>query len=118
MRRGITVGKAKAQGSASCQTVDSGALLRRSVLSLAALLTIGIAGCTHENPPTANPPTTAGTPTTGGAAAKKKIVFVFKIGGISYSEACKAGAEQANSDPALNVDVQYNAAPEGTADKQ
>ena len=56
----------------------------------------------------------------GGAAAggKKKIVFVFKIGGISYSEACKAGAEQANSDPKLNADVEYEASSEGTSEKQ
>ena len=70
--------------------------------------------------PAPETPMAGAVPTTGGSnsSAKKKIVFVFKIGGISYSEACKAGAEQAASDPTLNADVQYQAATEGTAEKQ
>ncbi len=74
-------------------------------------------GCEKEQTPAANPTTPTGKATTG-TGAKKKIVFVFKIGGISYSEACKAGAEQAANDASLNADVQYQAATEGTAEKQ
>jgi ABC-type sugar transport system substrate-binding protein len=90
---------------------------------LAALAAVALAGCSKEQPaetsgapaPT-NPAATTQAPATGGA--KKKIVFVFKIGGISYSEACRAGAQQANDDPALNVNVEYQASTEGTAEKQ
>ena len=76
-------------------------------------------GCEKEQTP-APPNNSAGSAPSGGAASgtKKKIVFVFKIGGISYSEACKAGAEQAANDKTLNADVQYQAATEGTAEKQ
>src|SRR5579859_5363696 len=73
-----------------------------------------LAGCSKEE-------TSSNAGSSGGGAAaggKKKIVFVFKIGGISYSEACKAGAEQASSDPKLNADVQYEASSEGTSEKQ
>ena len=88
-----------------------------------ALLCIGLAlctltGCEKEQTATpAAPAVTGGTPASG-SGARKKIVFVFKIGGISYSEACKAGAEQAAADVSLNADVQYQAATEGTAEKQ
>jgi ABC-type sugar transport system substrate-binding protein len=62
----------------------------------------------------------AGVSLTGCAAPsnRKKIVFVFKKGGISYSELCKAGAQRANDDKSLNVDVEYEASTEGTAEKQ
>ena len=89
------------------------------------LALLALAGCSKEEPAsngTSTPSTpakqangTAATPTTGG---KKKILFVFKVGGISYSEACKAGAEQANADPTLNAEVTYQASSEGTAEKQ
>jgi ABC-type sugar transport system substrate-binding protein len=84
---------------------------------------VALVGCSKEEPtaPTgttggAKPSTTTSAPATSGN--KKKIVFVFKIGGISYSEACKAGAQQANDDPSLNADVEYEASTEGTAEKQ
>ncbi|HLK61243.1 MAG TPA: autoinducer 2 ABC transporter substrate-binding protein [Chthonomonadaceae bacterium] len=103
------------------------------LLTLLAALTL--AGCSQEDPNaktgtepgrqtvmpgtdssgTSKTPTSTPTNNTGG---KKKIVFVFKIGGISYSEACKAGAQQANDDSALNVNVEYQASTEGTAEKQ
>jgi ABC-type sugar transport system substrate-binding protein len=90
---------------------------------IAALAAVLLAGCTKEEPssPSATAPSKSATvqgagPTSG--TAKKKIVFVFKIGGISYSEVCKAGAEQAAQDPALHADVQYEASTEGTAEKQ
>ena len=86
--------------------------------AVAGLIGIGAIGCEKEQPP---PPAngTTNAPSPGGAAgAKKKIVFVFKKGGISYSEACKAGAEQAANDASLNADVQYQAAPEGSPEKQ
>lgn len=90
----------------------------------AGALALMLAGCSKEEtpgngtpttgstPPTASAgpstggPATGGTPATGG---KKKIVFVFKNSGNAYSEACQRGAEQANSDAALNVEVQYQA---------
>jgi rhamnose transport system substrate-binding protein len=87
----------------------------RAAILLSAALTLAVlTGCEKEQTPA---PTSA-PPATGAAGAKKKIVFVFKVGGISYSEACKAGAEQAANDPTLNADVQYEAATEGTAEKQ
>ncbi len=90
-------------------------------LSLLALLFGGwiAAGCSQESSPPAPAEKSAASKT--GAASprtKKKIVFVFKVGGISYSEACKAGAEQANADSALNAEVEYQASVEGTAEKQ
>ena len=93
-------------------------------LSTLALFGIGVgflAGCSKEETPPAAP---IGSGTTGGGnaktsnSAKKKIVFVFKAGGNSYSQACKNGADQANADTALNAEVQYLAATEGTAEKQ
>ena len=79
---------------------------------------LALSGCSKEQPASNTAPAPAPTksagaggtdtpPTTSGA--KKKILFVFKIGGISYSEACKAGAQQANDDPALNAQVDYQA---------
>jgi ABC-type sugar transport system substrate-binding protein len=94
--------------------------LRRTYLPIVALASaLALTGCSKEQPAgnadsTGKPAPAA--PQSGGA--KKKIVFVFKIGGISYSEACKAGAEQANADPALNADVSYQASTEGTAAQQ
>jgi ABC-type sugar transport system substrate-binding protein len=93
-------------------------------VGLLALLAAGaLGGCSKEQPAdtnatpaTPNPAATTQNPAAGGA--KKKIVFVFKVGGISYSEACKAGAQQANDDPALNVSVEYQAPTEATAEKQ
>ena len=90
------------------------------------LAMLALVGCSKEETASTTPPTgtdkkpetttTSNPPPAGGA--KKKIVFVFKIGGISYSEACKAGAEQANSDASLNANVEYQASAEGTAEKQ
>lgn len=91
-------------------------------LSVVSLLML--AGCSQEEQKqtTSGTPGSSGTttPPTGGtpSGSKKKIVFVFKRGGIGYSEACKRGAEQANNDPALNVEVQYLASDEGTSEKQ
>jgi ABC-type sugar transport system substrate-binding protein len=101
---------------------------RNTGRTIAGLLATGLcalllAGCSkEENKPaeTGQPPVQGTAPAQTGTAtgARKKIVFVFKIGGISYSEACKAGAEQANSDPAINAEVTYQASTEGTAEKQ
>lgn len=77
------------------------------------LMALLACGCSKETPTTA-----AGSSRDASTAHKKKIVFVFKIGGIGYSEACKAGAVQANSDPSINADVEYQASTEGTAEKQ
>jgi ABC-type sugar transport system substrate-binding protein len=89
-----------------------------TTLGIAGLAGTVLIGCEKEQtqPPAAN--TANPTAQSGGTGAKKKIVFVFKKGGISYSEACKAGADQANSDAALNAEVQYQAAPEGSPEKQ
>src|SRR4051794_18579527 len=86
-------------------------------LFLMGLAALALAGCSKEQPNTSAPPssgnpgpsTSGSTPPSPSSGAKKKIVFVFKVGGISYSEACKAGAQQANDDPALNVEVTYQA---------
>lgn len=93
------------------------------MLLMVAAALLALAGCDREASRPSDTGATSGTPQTNGAAptasgAKKKIVFVFKIGGISYSEACKAGAEQANNDPSLNATVEYQASTEGTAEKQ
>ncbi len=84
-----------------------------------ALVTLSLVGCSSEKPGGEKP---AGEKTAGGdaskAGGKKKVVFIFKSGGGAYSEACKRGAEQANSDAALNLQVEYQASAEGTAEKQ
>ncbi len=94
-------------------------------LVLMSLAVLALAGCTKEETNPGNPADHGVAPGTSGATAppsstgaKKKIVFVFKVGGISYSEACKAGAQQANDDPSLNVDVTYEAPTEATAAAQ
>jgi len=91
-------------------------------IGLIGLLALSVTGCEKEQTPqsTSSAPTgtTATLPSGAAGGAKKKIVFVFKVGGISYSEACKAGAEQASNDASLNAEVQYQAATEGTAEKQ
>ncbi|MCW3052129.1 MAG: monosaccharide transporter substrate-binding protein family [Chthonomonadales bacterium] len=95
-------------------------------LFLLGLAVMALAGCTKEEtntgaPPSngnPNPTSTGSPPPPTSSGAKKKIVFVFKVGGISYSEACKAGAQQANDDPALNVEVTYQAPTEATAAAQ
>jgi ABC-type sugar transport system substrate-binding protein len=112
---------------------EQGGRSRHSVLAALLLLGIvmaGLVGCSKEQPgssggttgsanaPASSANTPTGTPTAQATSGKKKIVFVFKIGGISYSEACKQGAQQANDDPALNVNVDYQASVEGTAEKQ
>ncbi len=82
---------------------------------------LALIGCSKEQPNTA-PAGSAGQVGTqasaGSGGGKKRIVFVFKKGGISYSEACKEGADQANADPNLNVEVTYQASTEGTAARQ
>lgn len=92
-------------------------------LGVMALAAIALCGCSKEEPNSTTPPPAKTDTQTGSTAppkseGKKKIVFVFKKGGISYSEACKAGAEQANNDPALNVNVEYEAPADGTSEKQ
>ena len=104
----------------------SGTIRRYGKMTVLALGTVALAalsGCSKEG---ASDTKTGGevsttAPKTGDAkpsGGKKKIVFVFKVGGISYGEACKRGAEQASADPAINADVQYQAATEGTSEKQ
>lgn len=95
------------------------------ICALTAGITYALLGCSPEKQATGGSAgvTTAGTPapmTSGGSAkgAKKRIVFVFKSGGGAYSEACKRGAEQAAADAALNIEVDYQASSEGTAEKQ
>ena len=95
-------------------------------LFLLGLAAIALAGCSKEETNPGNPgdhggtPASAGTPIApaGSTGARKKIVFVFKVGGISYSEVCKAGAQQANDDPTLNAEVQYQAPADATAASQ
>ena len=89
-------------------------------LTLCAVL---MSGCSKEdsaNNPAPNSsgraPTSSGPP--DGASKKKKIVFIFKVGGFPYSDACKAGADQASNDASLNADVEYQASVEGTSEKQ
>jgi ABC-type sugar transport system substrate-binding protein len=92
-----------------------------SLFALSALSLLALTGCTKEQSPqtTTGTPSSSGTTTTpSGGGGKKKIVFVFKAGGIQYSEACKRGAEQASNDPAINAEVQYLASAEGTSEKQ
>lgn len=93
-------------------------------LFLLGLVGLTLAGCSKEETNSGTrggggpTPATAGAPPAGSSGAKKKIVFVFKVGGISYSEACKAGAQQANDDTALNAEVTYQAPTEATAAAQ
>ena len=90
------------------------------------LVVLTLTGCSKEEPASnssangasgagAGKAATNGAANTNATGGKKKILFVFKVGGISYSEACKAGAEQANSDPALNAEVTYEA-PDASSD--
>ncbi len=94
-------------------------------LFLMGLAVLALAGCTKEDSGSGsrggNGSKTVSSdapPSQPSSGAKKKIVFVFKVGGIAYSEACKAGAQQANDDPALNVEVTYQAPTEATAAAQ
>ncbi len=94
-------------------------------LFLTGLAALALAGCSKEETNPGNPADHGASPSSSGnmkpstsSGAKKKIVFVFKVGGISYSEACKAGAQQANDDPTLNLDVKYEAPAEATAAAQ
>ncbi|HZO92005.1 MAG TPA: autoinducer 2 ABC transporter substrate-binding protein [Chthonomonadaceae bacterium] len=85
----------------------------------AGLVGAALAGCSKEEPSATGGgagSVRAGAPQATGS--KKKIVFVFKVGGISYSEACKRGAQQANDDPNLNVQVEYQAPTVATSEKQ
>ncbi len=86
----------------------------------AAGLLFALNGCSSEKPKdggdgAGKPQTNTNAPAGG---SKKRIVFVFKSGGGGYSEACKRGADQANADAKLNVQVDYQASAEGTAEKQ
>lgn len=90
-------------------------LFATASLGLALCGIAALSGCSKEDsgsnggnatPPAKTDSKTGGTGTTG---AKKKIVFVFKVGGISYSDACKAGADQASADASLNAEVTYQA---------
>ena len=102
------------------QTMRFGKLLTGLGLAMLAL-----GGCSKEEPASTTTPTMpAKTADKGGATdasatnGKKKILFVFKVGGISYSTACEEGAKQANEDTSLNAEVDYQASTEGTAEKQ
>jgi len=102
----------------SAYNIRSAFALGASAVGLMAVL----GGCSSEKPGSGTAGGAGGTTTpaqlNGQTAGKKRIVFVFKSGGGGYSEACKRGAEQANSDAALNVQVDYQASAEGTAEKQ
>jgi ABC-type sugar transport system substrate-binding protein len=88
------------------------------LFACAALIGMMLTGCSKEGGSSnAAKSGNAGT-TTQTTAGRKKIVFVFKKGGISYSELCKTGAQRANDDKSLNVEVEYEASAEGTAEKQ
>jgi len=83
-----------------------------SLLTLLGFSVLALSGCSKEEaatPPTTTPATNGKTPSAATTGVKKKILFVFKVGGISYSEACKAGAQQANDDTTINADVSYEA---------
>ncbi|HEV2474558.1 MAG TPA: autoinducer 2 ABC transporter substrate-binding protein, partial [Chthonomonadales bacterium] len=96
------------------QPGDTMRLLKVTILLACALaLCPALQSCTREQAGSGS----VGS-STGRTTGRKKIVFVFKIGGIGYSEACKAGAEQANQDPSIGADVEYQASTEGTAGKQ
>lgn len=94
------------------------------LFAVAGLAALTLTGCSKEEPasnsaaPTGTKQAASATgagATTATPGGKKKILFVFKVGGISYSEACKAGATQANDDPALNAEVTYEA-PDASSD--
>jgi ABC-type sugar transport system substrate-binding protein len=105
----------------------TGLLRRRAVgtaLVASGLAILALVGCSKEEPSSssggtgATPPPKTATSGPSAQTGAKKIVFVFKIGGISYSDACKAGAEQANADPQIGADVEYQAPTEATSEKQ
>ncbi len=94
-----------------------------ALLALAGLVLPALVGCSKEQPESGGGTTGGATAPANGTTAqttggKKKIVFIFKSSGTSYSEACKQGAQQANDDPTLNAEVQYQASVEGTSEKQ
>jgi rhamnose transport system substrate-binding protein len=98
-----------------------GAMVRALCVAVGAVFTLSLTGCSPEKP-SGGDDKKGGTPAAsandGKSGGKKKVVFIFKSGGGAYSEACKKGADQANSDAALNLQVEYQASPEGTAEKQ
>jgi rhamnose transport system substrate-binding protein len=91
----------------------------RTILGgLALCLTVSLAACNSDK----GSPTTAGNGGTSGGnsggASGKRIVFIFKSAS-NYSEACRKGAEQANTELAKDgVKVEYFAPDKGEVKKQ
>lgn len=94
-------------------------------IALALLPAVLLAGCSDKKAETSDaggagkPQASGGTASGGGASTDKKnrrIVFIFKVAGIAYSEACKRGAEQATKE--LGIQVDYLAPDKAEVGKQ
>jgi len=86
-----------------CQRIVNGAL------ALLAALAWGCGPKPSGGPAAAPPARDSGA---GSAQASRRIVFVFKVDGLKYGEACQSGARRANDELASRgVSVEYLAPP-------
>src|ERR1044071_8594318 len=92
---------------------------RSTLATIAIMSALALASCTSNNNSTSgggNQPSPSG----GNAGTEKKnrrIVFVFKVDGLMYGNACKAGAEQATKE-LKGVSVEYQAPDKAENGKQ
>src|SRR6185503_750890 len=72
------------------------------VILIAALsVVLGLSSCNSEHKPSTGPVT--GNP--GATNNSRRIVFIFKVDGLQYGNACKHGTEQATKElPGVSVE--------------
>lgn len=93
-------------------------MLRRTWrLGFAAALALSLAACSAPRQESERAPVDPARPgAEAGAPGSRHIAFIFKVAGLSYSEACKRGAEDAAK--ALNIKVDYLAPDKAEVGKQ
>src|SRR5438034_9626938 len=93
-------------------------VIRSILVTLAFASLIGLASCTGKDTTTGGGTQPAQTGGTSGTERKnRRIVFVFKVDGLMYGNACKAGAEQATKE-LKGVSVEYQAPDKAENGKQ
>src|SRR5689334_15511636 len=91
--------------------------MSRSIATIFAIMSaLALSSCTGKDGSTGGgnqPSATGGTP----EKKNRRIVFVFKVDGLMYGNACKAGAEQATKE-LKGVSVEYQAPDKAENGKQ